>query len=139
MAFIGWIFLLFRMSSQSFHIYIPITKETDTNWSCAKLYPLYKSMTSTEDLNMLSVVDCNFPIYQKDRKTEKKSLRCLVHVVTFTLISILVTDYIQKRRGQALFFSFEYNLLPNLISNFYHYMDQAIGWCPSEKCQLISW
>ena len=30
------------------------------------------------------------------------------------LISILVTDYIQKRRGQALF-SFEYNLLPNLI------------------------
>ena len=34
------------------------------------------------------------------------------------LISILVTDYIQKRRGQARLFSFEYNLLPNLISNF---------------------
>ena len=25
-----------------------------------------------------------------------------IHVVTFTLISILATDYIQKRRGQAL-------------------------------------
>ena len=46
------------------------------------------------------------------------------------LISILVTDYIQKRRGQALLFSFEYNLLPNLISNFNHYMDRAfyIDW-----------
>jgi hypothetical protein len=28
----------------------------------------------------------------------------------------LATDYIQKRRGQALLFSFEYNLSPNLIS-----------------------
>jgi hypothetical protein len=47
------------------------------------------------------------------------------------LISILVTDYIKKRRGQALLsspllFSFEYNLLPNLISNFNHYMDRAL-------------
>ena len=33
------------------------------------------------------------------------------------LISILVTDYIQKRRAQALLYSFEYNLIPNLISN----------------------
>ena len=41
---------------------------------------------------------------------------CPIHVVTFTLISLLVTDYIQKRRGQSLLFSFEYNLLPNLIS-----------------------
>ena len=41
---------------------------------------------------------------------------CPIHVVTFTLISILATDYIQKRRGQALLFSFEYNLSPNLIS-----------------------
>ena len=40
-----------------------------------------------------------------------------VYVVVKKLISILVTGYIQKRRGQALFFSFEYNLLPNLISN----------------------
>ena len=40
-------------------------------------------------------------------------------------ISILVTDYIQKRRGQALLFSSEYNLLPNLISNFSHYMDRT--------------
>ena len=39
-----------------------------------------------------------------------------IHVVTFTLISILGTDYIQKRRGQALLFSFEYNLSPNLLS-----------------------
>ena len=32
---------------------------------------------------------------------------CPIHVVTFTLISKLATDYIQKRRGQALLFSFE--------------------------------
>jgi hypothetical protein len=42
------------------------------------------------------------------------------------LITILLTDYIQKRRGQALLFSFEYNLLPNLISNFNHYMYRAL-------------
>ena len=35
---------------------------------------------------------------------------CPIHVVTFTLISILATDNIQKRRDQALLFSFEYNL-----------------------------
>ena len=51
---------------------------------------------------------------------------CLVHAVVKNLISILVTDYTQKRRGQALLFSFEYNLLPDLISNFNHYMDRAI-------------
>ena len=28
--------------------------------------------------------------------------------------------------GQALLFSFEYNLLPNLISNYNHYMDRAL-------------
>ena len=28
----------------------------------------------------------------------------------YTLMSILATDYIQKIRGQALLFSFEYNL-----------------------------
>ena len=39
----------------------------------------------------------------------------ILHVVSFTLISILGTDYIQKRRGQALLFSFEYNLSPNLL------------------------
>ena len=49
---------------------------------------------------------------------------CPIHVVTFTLISNLATDYIQKRRGQALLFSFEYNLLPNLISD---YMDRALA------------
>ena len=35
---------------------------------------------------------------------------------TTYLRPILVTDYVQKRRGQAVLFSFEYNLLPNLIS-----------------------
>ena len=35
-----------------------------------------------------------------------------VCVVTFTLISNLVTDYIQKRRGEPGLFSFEYNMLP---------------------------
>ena len=51
---------------------------------------------------------------------------CLVHVVHDNLISILVIDYIQKRRGQALLFSFEYKLLlPKLLIDFYNYMDQA--------------
>ena len=45
-----------------------------------------------------------------------KITSCPIHVVTFTLISNLATDYIQKRTGQALLFSFEYNLSPNLIS-----------------------
>jgi hypothetical protein len=30
------------------------------------------------------------------------------------------------KRKEALLFSFEYNLLPNLISNFNHYMDMAL-------------
>ena len=41
---------------------------------------------------------------------------CPIHVVTFTLISHLATDFIQKRRSQALLFSFMYNLSPSLIS-----------------------
>ena len=42
------------------------------------------------------------------------------------LISNLVTDYIQKRRGEPGLFSFEYNLLPKLTSIFYHYTDQVV-------------
>ena len=38
------------------------------------------------------------------------------HVVNFTLISNLATDYIQKRRGKSGLFSFECNLSPKLIS-----------------------
>ena len=34
-------------------------------------------------------------------------LLCPIHVVTFTLISNLATDYIQKRRGEPGLFSFE--------------------------------
>ena len=60
-----------------------------------------KSKSNFPDLQMMAMQTSNF---------------CPIHVVTFTLISILVTDYIQKRRGQALLFSFEYNLSPNLIS-----------------------
>ena len=41
---------------------------------------------------------------------------CPIHVVTFTLISNLATDYIQKRKGDPGLFFFEYNLSPNLIS-----------------------
>ena len=43
-------------------------------------------------------------------------LLCPIHVVTFTLISNLATDYIQKRRGEPGLFSFEYNLSRKLIS-----------------------
>ena len=39
-----------------------------------------------------------------------------IHVVTFTLISNLATDYIQKKRREPGLFSFEYNLLTKLIS-----------------------
>ena len=35
------------------------------------------------------------------------------------MVSNLATDYIQKRKGEPRLFSVEYNLLPNLISNFY--------------------
>ena len=52
---------------------------------------------------------------------------CPIHVVTFTLISNLATDHIQKRTGQALLFSFEYNQLPNLIKYKSDYMDRARG------------
>ena len=45
-----------------------------------------------------------------------KSIQLNIHVVTFTLISNLATDYIQKRRGEPGLFSFEYNLSPKLIS-----------------------
>ena len=56
------------------------------------------------------------------------------------LISILVTDYIQKRRGQALLFSFKYNMLPNLISNFNHYMDRALKYILVSKSAVrIKW
>ena len=41
---------------------------------------------------------------------------CPIHVVTFTLISNLATDVIQKRIGHALLLSFEYSLSPKLIS-----------------------
>ena len=46
-------------------------------------------------------------------------LWCLVHVA----VKFLVTDYIQKRRGHSLHFSFEYNLL----LNFNHYMVRALS------------
>ena len=48
--------------------------------------------------------------------SEWKLNLCPIHVVTFTLISNLATDYIKKRRGDPGLFSFEYNLSPNLIS-----------------------
>ena len=43
-------------------------------------------------------------------------------------IILILTDYIQKRRAQALLFSFEYNLLPNLTWNFNYYLDRALIW-----------
>ena len=43
-------------------------------------------------------------------------LLCPIHVVTFTLISNLATDYIQKKRREPGLFSFENNLSPKLIS-----------------------
>ena len=42
------------------------------------------------------------------------------------LLTILViVIYIQKRTGEPGLFSFEYNLLPKLLTDVYHYLDQA--------------
>ena len=63
------------------------------------------------------LLDC--PCYYRVLKLSlpsRQNKNLSIHVVTFTLISNLATDHIQKRTGQALLFSFEYNLLPNLIS-----------------------
>ena len=42
-------------------------------------------------------------------------------------LSTLVADYIQTRRGHALLFSFEYNLLPKLLTDDYDYMDHTVA------------
>ena len=54
---------------------------------------------------------CLFGVFNPP-KNEPKQVLCPIHVVTFTWILLLATYYIQKRRGQTLLFSFEYNLLP---------------------------
>ena len=43
------------------------------------------------------------------------------------LLTTLVTDYVQKRRGQALLLSFEHNLLSKLLTDFYHNTDQPLS------------
>ena len=43
------------------------------------------------------------------------------------ILATLVTDYIPKRRGELGLFSFEYNLLPKLLTDFYYYMDQPLS------------
>ena len=40
---------------------------------------------------------------------------------------MLITYHIQKKKGQALVFSFEYDLLPNLTTDFNSHMDQALN------------
>ena len=70
---------------------------------------------SSDSLNWLELAWQYIAMTRNNLSIIRISL-CPIHVVIFTLISNLVTDYIQKRRGQALLFSFEYNLLPNLIS-----------------------
>ena len=64
---------------------------------------------------IIKLVNWNFNIYKALKKKEYffelhqnltsfsqlPVVLCPIHLVTFTLISILVTDYIQKRRGQA--------------------------------------
>mgnify|MGYP007022696262 CR=1 FL=1 len=52
-------------------------------------------------------------------KTKNIRVLCPIHVVTFTLISNLATDHIQKRRGEPGLFSFEYNLSPNQSKSDY--------------------
>ena len=43
------------------------------------------------------------------------------------MLRTLVTDYIQARKGHALLFSFECNLLPKFLTDYYDCMDQASG------------
>ena len=42
------------------------------------------------------------------------------------LLTTLVTDSIQKRRGQPGLFTFRYKLLPKLLTDFNLYMDQTL-------------
>ena len=41
------------------------------------------------------------------------------------VLTILVKIYIQKRTGEPGLISFEYNMLPKLLTDVYHHMDQA--------------
>jgi hypothetical protein len=52
---------------------------------------------------------------------------CPIHVVTFTLISNLVADYIQKRRGESGLFSYQ-----NWYQSKNDYMDRA-SYCDGLK------
>ena len=54
-----------------------------------------------------------------NNKLFKMGLKRISGLFAALYIRELVTDYIQKRRGQALLFSFDYNLLPKFISYFY--------------------
>ena len=39
----------------------------------------------------------------------------------------MLADCIQKRKVQAILCSFDYNLLPKMLTDFYPYMDQALA------------
>ena len=44
----------------------------------------------------------------------------------FNLLTTLVTDSIEKRRGQVVLFSFRWNLVTNLLADFSSNMDMAL-------------
>ena len=65
------------------------------------------------------------------RKFAKNKLvipSCPIHVVTFTLISILATDYIQKRRGQLPFSNLNIICCQIWYQSKSDYMDRALDW-----------
>ena len=77
---------------------------------------IYKSALSPLQTILMLLTVCQFGWWISATILLQCLHLCPIHVVTFTLISKLATDYIQKRRGEPDLFSFEYNLLPNLIS-----------------------
>ena len=75
-----------------------------------------------ENLDNIAKVNVFFACFEL--MSDSLTTVCPIHVVTFTLIS----DYIQKRMGESGLFSFEYNLLPNTISQKKNQIYPACPW-----------
>ena len=74
------------------------TNKNEDQWSEAQTLPIFL---------------CNLGL-RKIKQFLSFNVSATPHYITGPLC--LVADYIQKRRGEPGLFSFEYNLLPNLMS-----------------------
>ena len=71
-------------------------------WQCCAIFSMYLYSQKVKNRSLVG----------NQQNPKQNWAYCPIHVVSFTLISNLVTDYIQKRRRQPGLFSFEYNLSP---------------------------